>query len=223
MNLLEEIIQESAELQRIVLLEPVPPGPICPMWSNTGVMSLSASSAEISGSDWARERRTSYVCPFSIPHSYTGGLPWSVGFVRRLLTFSPGSGDPSGSRFSRVTLCSNNHTQCPPWGGARGGGFCTSLLGGNASSLSQGDISLRLWELLESTPEREPSPVGLLGQRPAACRYAIGSVILSRNLIWHVGLWRPWLSWHYWCSRQQERPWLEALVVGVAITLHWAV
>ena len=30
MNLLEEIIQESAELQRIVLLEPVPPGPISP-------------------------------------------------------------------------------------------------------------------------------------------------------------------------------------------------
>ena len=30
MNLLEEIVQESAELQRIVLLEPVPPGPISP-------------------------------------------------------------------------------------------------------------------------------------------------------------------------------------------------
>ena len=40
------------------------------------------------------------------------------------------------SGFSRVTLCCNNHTQCPPWGGARGGGFFTSILGGNASSSS---------------------------------------------------------------------------------------
>ena len=116
------------------------------MWSNTGVMSLSAPSVVTFGSDWARRyRHTFSLHLFSIPRFYTWMAPLECRVCKEIPgipSWRPGALRGAGpSELSSAVLTA---PWSPPRGRARGGGFCPSILRENASSPPYGNISLGL-------------------------------------------------------------------------------
>ena len=190
-NLLKEIIQESAKLHWVVFLEPIPPSSVTPHviqhWCNELICffcgDVWVGLSQVIGIHSVRILSPSLT-------STHGWLPQSVRLVRRFPAFPPGTRSSPWSRALGAILSCVNHTWSPPRGRSRGGRFCPSILRKNASSPSYGNISLGLRSSWSQYLRRSR---GLWGSSASSSSMQICYWIrVPSKLIWSR---RPRLSW----------------------------
>ena len=144
-DLLEEVIQESTKLHRIILLEPIPSGPVAPhmleYWSDESVRFLCCHFWIGLGQDVGVHAVGIFLPTLALVHAW---LLWSVGLVGRLPSLPLGSRSSPGCDAFGAIPGSIGGIRSPSRRGFRDGRFCNSMLRENASPSSWGGPSLDL-------------------------------------------------------------------------------